>query len=612
MKLTSLVEISFRYLLGFELILSVAAVLLVGCSANNDLKKKTNNSSQNELVECADNTPITNPCKVSTNGKVITSSIGSTITAWSNDNGSSIVSGTINTGFYSSTNISFQDNELISSNILSGVNIFGVQGSAISGSGSISTCSSNGLQSSVCATSTNSYWTTTLGSNIVASVGTLSTLVPAGYYTGAQTVTMSDSDLITSNISNGVNIFGVTGSLVPAYTACTDDALNVSQCSTATNRYVTASLGNNILSWANGSALTVVSGTIPKGFYNGNVIQFTDSNLISSNIKDGISLFGVTGNFVGIVLNSNLHREPGSTMMTISDEVELGAATAYPQNSSGYRAIPRITKDKIYNLSVSTNLVNRTGWDNNCDSSTGTAGGSANSACKCGLSGSISARIVNCSTHGVIGTNATWSALQKGNSGESDWKLVTRTSSFDSGNNLSREVWRDERTGLLWSSLVSTGINWCQASGSNNITNNPAAENDPDNFCNNGTYQHVGSGPTIKAISSCLDDGENYFTEVDDIHSAINNGGKGGLSSSSNPKVYWRLPTNADYLQASLDGIRYIFQDMVNGNYEWSGTVGLTTDYAVVFHAQSGTVTEVDRRGGFGGFTLYANRCVGR
>lgn len=51
---------------------------------------------------------------------------------------------------------------------------------------------------------------------------------------------------------------------------------------------------------------------------------------------------------------------------------------------------------------------------------------------------------------------ATWNGQSNGNSGEAEWKLVTRLGA-------SKEVWQDQRTGLIWSSLVSTGDHWCKA-----------------------------------------------------------------------------------------------------------------------------------------------------
>jgi hypothetical protein len=51
-------------------------------------------------------------------------------------------------------------------------------------------------------------------------------------------VTDNLADILAANIVNGITIFGVTGTAVGPYAACTDDALNAGQCSAAASRYV--------------------------------------------------------------------------------------------------------------------------------------------------------------------------------------------------------------------------------------------------------------------------------------------------------------------------------------------------------------------------------------
>src|ERR1035438_5626790 len=47
-------------------------------------------------------------------------------------------------------------------------------------------------------------------------------------------------------------------------------------------------------------------------------------------------------------------------------------------------------------------------------------------------------------------------------SGEGNWSLVTKTAD---GVGTGHEVWRDERTQLLWSDNMSSRYNWFQAAG---------------------------------------------------------------------------------------------------------------------------------------------------
>src|SRR5690606_39683066 len=105
----------------------------------------------------------------------------------------------------------------------------------------------------------------------------------------------TDANLVAANIKSGTTIFGVAGSLTEAYAACTDDALNAGQCSTAPNRYVTATAGSDITSWSNAGGTTTVTGTITDGYYSSKSCKFTDANLQTANIDNGDTILGVTG-----------------------------------------------------------------------------------------------------------------------------------------------------------------------------------------------------------------------------------------------------------------------------------------------------------------------------
>jgi hypothetical protein len=316
-----------------------------------------------------------------------------------------------------------------------------------------------------------------------------------------------------------------------------------------------------------------------------------------------------------------MHREKGTAQWSMVTESTTNGGVAYTNSNSGYRAVPDITKDDDGYRSENVIYVDRTGWG----------------ATTCGTSqATVAARIANCAT--VLGAEATWDGTVKGNAGQSVWKLVSRTGDVNSAGR-AREVWRDEKTGLLWSSLVSgaadnkvvktnggtgggtsvddsTWLNWCKASGSNNITNNPTAQpdqyNDPlngmqtYNYCDNASYQNVGTGPAVKAVSACFEDGGNFFTNVDP---SIDNAGKAGLNLASTPSVAWRLPTVYDQQQANINGIRNVLQEMGPNtwNYEWSASVYSDGRYyAWIFSPNSGNFYYTGR-GNYNGV-----RCVGR
>jgi hypothetical protein len=387
--------------------------------------------------------------------------------------------------------------------------------------------------------------------------------------------------------------FGATGKLGGPLPDCVEDSLVPSEkkCLVKAGRFITSNLGSDITKWSNTTGSTDVSALIPSGLYSGSSIIFDEPNLVPGNIKPGVNIFGVVGYSL---FKSNMLRDPSAPQRDQSQEA-IGGTGAYTNDDTGYRAVPKIGKDNIFYADV----VDRNNWDT-CEP-TGTVSGGT-SPCKCGLSGSLSARISDCKEHSVIGAGATWDGAVKANAGQGVWKLVTRTDSIE--NSMGREVWLDERTQLLWSSLVSTNLNWCKASGSNQIAGNPAASDDPNNLCDlsitNSGYQ-AKSGP---AVSACFEDGGLNFTSSD---ANIDNKGKGMLDLSSSPKVAWRLPTINDYMQADVDGLIHVLSDWNSINEKELSSTVQYKDIWVFDSAWEGHMKKI-RRDSIGHFV----RCVGR
>ncbi len=620
---------------------------LVGCGGYFKSEiTSTASTDQSSSVSnpCPNNFVTSGPCVVEKAGVTVTDTYGFGVTLWNNATASTIITATIPNAFYANQQVQFTETNLVASNIRSGTSVFGVTGNLTP---AYAACSENNgaLNASQCSASANRYVTSVAGANITSWNNSGSTAVtatiPDGYYY-SKAVTFTDTDLVATNILNGVNVFGVVGSATGAYSPCTDDALNAGQCSAAAGRYVytaanggrsadcaagfngsacwtnaasqyvTGTVGGNITTWTNASSTTTVDGTIPLGYYPGNSIALTDADLLAANIKSGVSIFNVTGSYTGsgVTLMSNLHRDKTTTQITQETEAVTNSGTAYPNADPGYRAVSKISKDDDGYTGGSVTLVSRTGWDTTCDAGTGAGGGSANSVCKCGLSGTIDQRIADCASHTVLGSEATWDGATKGNAGQGTWKLVTRTGALTATKG--REVWRDERTKLIWSSLVSTSLNWCKAVGSNFITNNPTSEDDPSNYCDNASYQTTGvwSSGTNKAISACFEDvddsgASDFFTTTD---AGIDSAGKSSLGLSSTPRVDWRLPSIYDFEQANINGYRFVFPDTIsNGYYEWSASVvSSNRAFAWFFYGAFGLVFSTTR------FTDYAVRCVGR
>ena len=323
----------------------------------------------------------------------------------------------------------------------------------------------------------------------------------------------------------------------------------------------------------------------------------SDTNLVASNIASGVSIFGVTGTATtgGVVLPSNMHRDRTTTQISLTNETVTNAGTAYTNASpygtaTGYRAVPDINKDDESFSGSSVTKVTRTGPL------------AAASPTSCGTSGTIAARIANCAS--VIGAPATWDGTTNGNAGQGVWRLVTRTGAMAGSTTLrlGREVWQDQRTGLLWSSRISASLNWCRATGSNNISGNSTVQADAG-ICGHSSYQNTGGN----ALSACFEG--TGFTQAGDA------GGKGGLGSTSTPAVAWRLPTRYDYSVADANGIRFVLPEMVSGftTVEWTATVASwDRTYAWMFWSETGALNPVGRTSSYNGADAIAVRCVGR
>lgn len=317
-----------------------------------------------------------------------------------------------------------------------------------------------------------------------------------------------------------------------------------------------------------------------------------DANLKAANIKVGETIFGIAGSFTGVLTQwgSGMSRTTSTTTNVISyvSETTTYSAVSSTALPSHYNPVPKINlSDDAFNLTAQVTLVNRTGW----------------AATTCGTAQtSIASRISDCAT--VFGGNATWNGAASGHNGEGEWKLVTRTGNASAGKG--REVWQDQSTGLMWSSVVSTGLNWCKASGSSNSTESNIIagnynEDDPNDICDNAFYQVQTTSP----ISACED--AIGFSTTD---TGIDNAGKGGLNRTSSPKVSWRIPTIYDYMVANHDGLRFVMPDALNSNTtgpEWTATIDSTDRVkAWLFDPTTGTRSKDERS------FSYAVRCIGR
>ncbi len=264
-------------------------------------------------------------------------------------------------------------------------------------------------------------------------------------------------------------------------TTCLIDQINDQPCDIADAGFVvTNKFGSDVTSYNNSSATSTLTASLPTGWYDGKSCQVEDTYLISENIKSGSSIFGVSGSSLGsfsLNTNSFAYRNPGSVpvanhldnqstsyAMSLYSEVNTYAGAALPTSGGyTYRSIPAQAKDDEGYLGTScayaprpnvtcgttqTTIIDRIADCLNLNGTCSDVSYTTKSTCEAAAKNWTSTAI--------------WDGATKCNAGQGLWKLVTRSAA-------NKEVWQDSRTGLLWSSKVTTSNNWCQASGNTQL-----------------------------------------------------------------------------------------------------------------------------------------------
>ncbi len=242
------------------------------------------------------------------------------------------------------------------------------------------------------------------------------------------------------------------------------------------------------------------------------------------------------------------------------------------------RLVPNGTKDfeKVVSIdytSDATRLAHRNSYlKKYTDPTQDTSFPSSN----CGTSGSLEARVRDC--------NTMWVASKAHNAGGHNWSLVTLIGT--------KEVWRDEGTGLIWSDNLGTAGH-CPASG-NNSNNGFDCSANTTSYC-----AEVGLGD---GVSVALNGGD-YHDE------------KGGMGlESESGKVLWRLPTREDFLRAYANGAYHVLPNAaISGVYYWTSTIYSAAPARAWYIALDGpgAIVLAHSSGGRGTST-YRVRCVGR
>jgi hypothetical protein len=237
-------------------------------------------------------------------------------------------------------------------------------------------------------------------------------------------------------------------------------------------------------------------------------------------------------------IRSAIHREKGADVISYSQEIAKTLRRNLPD--SLYRIVPLMEKD---DEGSSRNIT--------------TMGQIGRPLSPCGSGSSfmgISSRIVDCSQKN--GARSLWEGVRHGAAGEGTWTLVSLSDDR-------QEIWLDGQTGMVWSDIIkkTSGVNvfnWCKASG--NTENATSSE-----VIDCGLMNDLAHGEEL-----CV----NAFTD--------------GIGAN----IKWRLPTRNDFLQADLNGSRFVLKKE-NTQGLWTATMraGVTgRNEAWVYNSHDGTL----------------------
>ena len=279
-------------------------------------------------------------------------------------------------GYYDGSTRILPDSNLVTGNIKSGESIFGVTGktevidtteivfpvSAIDiSSGRIGFVNGTKITGTAITTLTG----TAISAHVLASekfystdatiqlVGTmpnvsadivptgLAITIPAGYHDGTKHVT-GDTNLVTGNIKSGISIYGVLGKTEVVDTTEGSVPISAEQVLNSRVGYVNGSKIFGTMPDKTGDGIIItpssIDQAIPVGFYPGAIGDgkvLGDTNLVTGNIKSGISIYGITGTYITPITGNTIaaHVLSGDTFYT-TDATSKQTGTMVNKTSS--------------------------------------------------------------------------------------------------------------------------------------------------------------------------------------------------------------------------------------------------------------------------------------
>ena len=216
----------------------------------------------------------------------------------------------------------------------------------------------------------------------------------------------------------------------------------------------------------------------------------------------------------------------------------------------------------------------------------------------CGRNGSVVRRMRDCSIKNKARSH--FIGKKQGQDGAGDWNLVVRLTGKDQFNQgRVFEVWRDERTKLIWSDSTNMSYNWFQSAGFSSATDTRLL-----------TYYNAQAGSSI---------GNTILQPINPISVCANadrlnaNGGTRGITRYRNPaienqvkgnlNIAWRLPSRNDWFSAFVDGISQVISSTNISAWTATSTSG-NGGRQFKFFPSNGAIQEESP------MTLQSVRCV--
>jgi hypothetical protein len=322
-----------------------------------------------------------------------------------------------------------------------------------------------------------------------------------------------DANIIAGNIKSGVSIAGVTGTM--ALKDLIGSGAHRDQAATQMTYAQELGLGASVI-WR-----TITSGNTGYGYREVSLpTKDDDGNYPDSPMRTGKlvrnRVVALRSDGSGVTTSNTVLNAPAGTFTNVDVNDSVGII------SSGTGTVTQ----KFYTVSATNNnttvtlnaafvTVDATNVQFFVDRPTSTGNWDVGVARKvCGKTdATVTSKIADCAAKNP--SVATWDGTAKGISGEGSWTLVTVYSSAvgdtdgtTCNTTACYEVWRDNRTGLLWSDALdesgTTTFNWCHASGANNSSsvNSAYRSADPNGYCapSNGTgvFGYVDAEPIVE------------------------------------------------------------------------------------------------------------------